>query len=566
EGDRIHVRIARGTDMAVRVIAHGEAPPVVELRSSDGRAVPATFVPPNEYVARFHSVRAPFSFHAEGGDDRDATPSVDVETVVPPGLGRITVTLTPPPYSGQPESVRDGGSFEALAGTHARLRVDTTVPVAHGLLRFRDADATVDLVADPTAPAAPGTSALAAEIEVTKSVRYSIEVEDSQGLRNSDSGTYSIVALVDRPPEVRLQAPGRGDVDVAPNGSIALQARVADDFAVADVHLRTRVGSGEPETTPLGAHADGAASKPASAPDERPPSFGKLAVVRHRLEIERTTAPDGGEGRRPLREGDVLELSVEALDARTPQPGSGESARVRAIVLGPAEIRSRLDARIARVKDTVEKLHALQVERRRRVNEILEALGSEGSPTSERLSIAGVVAGQNRVTTDARSLAREMFEVFESVASNRLDRIGAPVSAALDDLRATMRVADEDPYHPEVARALVLAMRDGKLGAPEALSVLGDMLFEAAAIALESSPKASKELDAAAIALERAPAVAALEKARARQEATIESLEKLLTMLSEWDTFQTVVTATHEIVDQQRALLRRTKDEARDRK
>ena len=75
------------------------------------------------------------------------------------------------------------------------------------------------------------------EIVIEKNARYSVELEDSEGLRNPDPGSYSIVALTDRAPEVKLQTPARTEVDLAPGGSLSIQARATDDFGVVAINL-----------------------------------------------------------------------------------------------------------------------------------------------------------------------------------------------------------------------------------------------------------------------------------------------------------------------------------------
>ena len=41
---------------------------------------------------------------------------------------------------------------------------------------------------------------------------------------------------------MKLQAPSRTEIDLAPNGSLAIQARATDDFGVTAIKLRVRTG------------------------------------------------------------------------------------------------------------------------------------------------------------------------------------------------------------------------------------------------------------------------------------------------------------------------------------
>ncbi len=567
--NEIHVRIARGTDLPVRVVAQVEVPALVELVSSDGRRTPAAFVPPNEFQARFHSVRGPFQFHAEGGDDREGRVRVSVETVTPPRIAKIQASVEAPAYSGHASFTKDGGSFEALTGSLARIRVESATPVLTAILRFRDGDDAVDFVPLTGAEAgdpAPGT-AWSAELTVDRTRRYSVELLDGEGLRNPDPGSYSILAFSDRPPEVRLQVPARTEVDVTANGRLAMQYRATDDFGVAGLQLRSRSIGQEAyggRDLPLGAPGAEAAADGSEAPPANPSP--RLVVGRTRVELAELRVPDTSEaGARAPREGDVFEIYVEARDARRPEPGTGDSPHVRAIVLAPSDVWKRMTERLSRSKETTQSLLAIQHERRRRVGELMDALGaSDGSAASERPSIGAVLVGQNRVTTDGRMLVRDFFEALESIAANRLDRTSDAAFDALERFRSEEPSAENDPYAPVVARALVSAIRSGSLGAPEQIDKFANLLAEAGAIAADASPSAVKALDEAAVATSGPEILAALARAADRQEAVIASLEKILGYLSEWETFQGVLTATKDLVEQQKALNARTKEHAKD--
>jgi hypothetical protein len=235
---------------------------------------------------------------------------------------------------------------------------------------------------------------------------------------------------------------------------------------------------------------------------------------------------------------------------------------LRGSILAPSDILKRITERFTRAKETVQSLLDIQNERRRRVAELLTAWKSEGSGAkgADRTAVSSILVGQNRVTTDSRVLVREFFEAVESAAGNRLDRTGEAVAKALDRLRAETPVANEDPYSPEVAQALVGQLRSGTLGSPEFLGKLCDMLHEAAKIATETSPGAAAALDQATLGVDTKATLEALERAQSQQDATVQSLENLLRMLAEWANFQDVITLTKEIVDQQKTLEAKTKE------
>ncbi|MFN0206092.1 MAG: hypothetical protein ACKVS6_07225 [Planctomycetota bacterium] len=573
EGDVIKVRIARGSDLAVRVTARGSAPDIVEMHTSEGQIVPLSRMPPNEYFGRFHGVKTPFSFYVMGGDDRDKRPLVTVETVTPPSLAKIQVSVNPPPYSAQVPFTREGGSFEALAGSRAMIRIETATPVERALLRFRGTDEEIAFQSSETSGDATATpsSRFYTELIVEKNARYSIELEDREGLRNPDPGSYSIIALADRAPEAKLQAPARTEVDVSVNGLFFIQARSSDDFGVTRVRLRVKFNnSGDFSEIDLPripiAHTPGIVKpesglEPLKALAET--ETARTVVSQTRLDFsklrtkptkdEKTEAAPPTEDR-PIQERDFVEFYVEALDGKAPKPGTGETYHVRAVVLSHADILKRITERFSRAKENVQTLLDIQNDRRRRVADLILAF--------DRPAVSSVLVGQNRISIDTKTLTREFFEGLESAAGNRLDRIGEAVFLSLERFRSEMAAGHDDPFAPEIAKAIISAIRSGSLGSPELLGELSEMLSEAVAVASDSSPNAAKALDAALLSTDVATSLAALEKARGYQDATIQSLERLLGMLSKWANFQDVITLTKEIVEQQKGLRARTKDTA----
>lgn len=575
DGDIIRARISKGSDLAVRVTARGEAPDLVELHTSENQIIPLSRIPPNEYLGRFHSVRGPFEFYAIGGDDRSERPRVIVETVIAPTLAKIHVSVKPPEYSTQPPFEREGGSFEALSGSLATIRIEAATPVKKALLRYRGSDEELKFVPTDTIGDGPAaaSSRFVTEVLVDKSCRYSVELEDAEGLRNPDPGSFSIVALADRPPEVKLQVPSRTEIDVTPDGVMALQAKGVDDFGVLAMTLKYRAnGKGvfsEITLPRIPIATTGSAPRTESSPvsvtlDDK--SGSRAVVSRIRIQLASIRVPRERDDKNPpteslpadntrsLNERDSLEFYVEAADGRSPKPGTGESFHVRAVVLPQSDILKRITERFSRAKETVQSLLDLQNERRRRVNELLDAF--------DRPSISSVLVGQNRISIDSRALAREFFEGVESACGNKLDPIADAAFAELERLRGEIPASLEDPYAPEIAQTFISSIRSGSLGSPQQLSELADMLGEAVSIASDQSPNAAKSLDAALLAVDGGASRLALEKARSYQDASIQSLERLLGMLSKWANFQDVVTGWKELLDQQKSLRSKTKERA----
>src|SRR5262249_35726347 len=94
---------------------------------------------------------------------------------------------------------------------------------------------------------------LAFSLSPEKTLRYRVELADSSKLENPDPGLFAITVVEDRPPEVEILAPGRGDFDTVPGGSISLRARARDDFGISRMAF---------SASPLAAAGSGEAPKP----------------------------------------------------------------------------------------------------------------------------------------------------------------------------------------------------------------------------------------------------------------------------------------------------------------
>ncbi len=578
----IVVRVARGADVPVLVRATGEVPDEVVLHFEGGhRSVLGSAGGPL-FRTLLRSVQEDVVFHATGGDDQDDAPRARLVVLQPPDVTRIAVSIQPPAYSGLPARVESDPDVEVLAGSDLVVHVLTTPADVRGQARLLPEDRVIDLAPAtfPRIGEQPEVAGLAFALRAERSVRYRFEIVDAQGLSNPDPGLFGITVVEDRAPEVEVLSPGRGDFDTVAGGLLPLRVRAQDDFALA------RIGY---EITPPGVEAGNGVLRElewraltpeerAAAEPERGPTARSAGIARARLAVRDLAAPPAPAGATtgdpaaapadapspvPSIEGLQFQLVVRATDAAEPKPHEGRSTPVRVRVVAPEEFLRRIQDRLARAQSQTAALLELQREKRRLALEMLAALTSDAPGTEETQSdLALMLTGGRRVQGDARSLARELSGSAEAVLYARIDE---RAGAALEVLDAALSQSTTRGFDPEPWRELARAARGGELAG----TGLTAKLIDIAALALEISEEHATN---AVAELGRAQDATALDKVREHlaaaeksQAAVVERLERLLERLAEWDNFQSVLGLTRDILNGQKSLSERTRQNAKEK-
>ena len=575
--EEIVVRVARGSDVPILVRAEGDVPEEVVLHFEGGhRSVLGSAGGP-VFRTLLRSVQEDVSFHATGGDDQDGAPRARLVVLQPPDVTRIAISIQPPAYSGLPARIEADPDVQVLAGSKLVVHIVTSPADVSGKARLLPEDRVIDLVpaAFPRTGEEAQVEGQAFEIVAERSVRYRFEIVDAQGLSNPDPGLFGITVVEDRAPEIEVLSPGRGDFDTVAGGLLPLRVRAQDDFALA------RIGY---EITPPGVEAGNGELRDlewrvltpderAAAEPERGPTARAVGIARARLAVRDLAAPPqpvdaalGGTETQDLAlaiEGQQFQLVVRALDAAEPRPHEGRSAPLRVRVVAPEEFLRRIQDRLARAQSQTTALLELQRTKRRVALEMLTALTSDAPGADETQSeLALMVTGERRVQGDARSLSRELSGAAEAVLYARIDE---RAGGALELLDAALSQSLTRGFDPEPWRELARATRGGELAG----SGLTAKLIDIAAIALEISEDLSPN---GVTAFTRAQDATALDEVREHlaaaeksQGAVIERLERLLERLAEWDNFQSVLGLTRDILNGQKSLSERTRQNAKEK-
>jgi hypothetical protein len=559
----VRLRLARGSDIPVLVTAEGVAPEEVRL-SFDGESdlvLPRSGA--HAYRTLLQNCQENLAFHVTGGDDEDGKPRVEVQVLQPPDIEGLAFEVTPPEYAGLAPALVFGQDIEVLKGSRLVVHLLTEPRGIGGRVRLLPEDTTVALEPSPfpRAPAAEGAAegeletGLAFACTVERTLGFRIELVDSNGLANPDPGLYRIRMLDDRTPELTVLAPTRGEIELVPDGALALRVRAEDDFGLSKLGWRVRTGEG----VGGGELVSEAELLPRREGVRRGKQARDAALGGTRLELSSLRV----NGAAPAVDA-RLELEFFALDQRTSGNGEGRSSPVRIRVVTPEELLRRLQDRLAQARLDALRLSEAQREKRARIEELLDALEGDGATDAgDDLALAATLAGERRVLNDAQALARALAAAAEDVLYARLDDKAGTLLEFLDMRQAALL---DERFAPAPWRELARECAAGRLTssgfAPtlvrlvELALVVSDDHAAAAVAALARAGESEANTT-------RAEALAAAGSAAQKVEA---ALETLLSELAEWDNFQNVLTLARDILNRQKALVERTQQFATESK
>lgn len=549
EADRILVRVARGSDVPVLVRAKGIVPDEVILSFDGGQERALAPTGRGLFRTLLPSLQEDLAFRVSGGDDVDGEPLIEIQVLQAPDISALAIAVEPPEYTGLETQLFYDQDVEVLAGSRVSVSMLPEPLDATGKVRLFPSDRELDLevrvfpAREERAEAAEG---LGFELIADEDLRYRFELVDADGLANPDPGLFAVHVTPDRAPTVEWISPGRGEVETVPGGSLPIRVRAQDDFGLDAIALTIGDLTENEKTIAL-------EGLPMEA-DKRTRD-ARFAALR----LENTNLSPSGE---EIVVGQTFQLHVSATDRRGAELGTGRSSPVRVRIVSADEYLRRVQDRLARVRAQSEAAAEMLREKRERTLELIASLESDQPGQAAGPSdYSAALAGGRRVQGDADALSRELSSVAEGLLYARLDERSGPLLELLD--RAEAARTDRS-FHAELWTDLAQRQRVEQVGG----NGLAGRLVEIVGLALEIS---NLELAAATDALRRAQEsqdlVAtheALLDAADRQLAALTLFDTLLEDLAEWDSFQSVLTLTRDLLNRQKILLKRTENFAKE--
>lgn len=549
--DRLALSIARGRDLAVVVRALGVVPEEVELAFEDGPGALLGRAGPDLFRTLLRSVQEDTTFTVRGGDDTDGTPRVEITVLQPPDVAGVAVRIEPPAYSGLPERTELDSDVQVLEGSKVTVHVLPDPRDAVGIARLLPEDVEVPLVFATYPIALDGAGSepgLRFDLVAEQSLRYRLELRDSTGLSNPDPGLFAIGVEKDRPPEVELIAPARGEVETVIGGSLLLKARVHDDFGVKELEWSSRF-AGDPDAKVL---AERLEPRPLTEEERSASRRDRAALFASRL----IAVPELFGESEPA-EGEVFEVLVQASDNREPEAQEGRSAPVRIRVISADELLRRVQDRLSRVRQKVDALATLLHEKQGDTRDLIASLESDEPDAADVTAIGAALSGARRVQGDAQAITRELASITEGLVLSGLDdRAGA----MLDALAARLLPIADRGFHAEPWLELTALTSEGRLGQADFADKLLEILGVSLAISEQDAAGAVEGLRGAQDERDITAAYDTLVHVSELQSGAAAKLEALLTLLSEWDNYQSVLSSARDLLNRQKNLLDRTRE------
>jgi len=486
-------------------------------------------------AARRDNVVRPFSYRITGGDDR-TMPWIAVRVVEPPAIESLLIRLIPPAYTGWPAE-RAEQNIRALIGTQMELVGKATKPLRSAELWFEGGRRFPARIESDGLRFSVGNNPAGERPVIERSGSYRLELTDREGLNGRGDEGGEVRAVADAPPTVTIERPA-GNLFVTPKAVVPLTVAAKDDLAIARIDLVFRrpdkqnpasaageedageeiilpllTGPEKPDPQPAGALSGGA-------------ELGDRQVVESRWNLASLE----------LAPGDQFPFHATASDYR-PQTGAGEPRRL--IVITPEQLQDRI------------------------------AVAEQAILTK----IAGILKSQR--------VNRAQLEAIEI----RLAEIGRLEQLDLDHLQAVelnqrrldrwLTSRSDSEGVPAHVLALLAELENNQLDSPDIERRMAGLLAEIDRLKRRHLTPLGRELTAAIKSAEVSPKeppepaepdtelARSLENAGRHQEQVIDSLQRLLGGLSQWDNYRRFHREIGQLLRDQRELQQRSTEVGR---
>jgi hypothetical protein len=238
--------VDENTDVVVRATMTGRARPAIVLHvrepgEPDWRE--ETMDPADgEFTARLSRLRATTEFFVTAGPERTPVRQVVVRHALK--IIGAWAEVTSPAYTGVAPATHASGSFSAIQGSKARLRIVLDRQPVSGTL----------VVKDPAKPKdqprriemAVQDREVYAELALAADVEYSVEARDAEGMPVV-ANRHRVRVTADQPPSVWFESPGES-MEVHTLAEILMRVRARDDFGLTKVGIVFQVNNEEERT------------------------------------------------------------------------------------------------------------------------------------------------------------------------------------------------------------------------------------------------------------------------------------------------------------------------------
>lgn len=470
QADRVLV-LARGQEATLAIeIGDGSrvVPTAVEMDLRQGRSqsnLALVRVNPLRFEGKLASASEAFEFRARGGDGE--TPWIRAILVDPPELAEMTLTVTPPTYTGLPAATLNPGQgpYQLLPGSSLQFAAKadkqlksaeliaegtplmTGTRLARGDREPSIADRTNSVVTH-TAKLERDHDRLTADLSPQMLVDgvYRIELRDVWGISNRPNTSFAIERRADREPSVTLELVGTSRL-VTPSAQIAFRCAAVDDFGLTKLAARLA-------WTPSGENASKQEKTfELSLSQKTEADFNPIQSLPV-SETQRESALDLV----PLRLDPPvsLDFQVEATDNdMIGSPKQGVSPTISLRVVTESEFRSDLLRRERELRAEFASIVKEQTELLTETRVVAAALAGSNEWTLDSRQQLATAQKQQRIIGERTTNIAERFERMAlEIINNRLETSGSPLANRLSQqIAAPLRTLAEVRV-PEAAESL----------------------------------------------------------------------------------------------------------------
>ena len=365
----------------------------------------------------------------ECGDD--ATTPQNIVVVPQLAIKSVQLTVTPPPYTGEPATTvpLDSGAATVTYGSTLSLLAtfNKNIDSAHS----------PEILPGQTQPKIPtvawrastGSSAQGTWL-ARDSVAFGLRAHDADGFANVDASEYQVIVRPDQPPDVQITRPEHNE-ECTPQAVVPLRAIAEDDFGISSLRLVVmRIGD-HPETLAAvdlirgGVLANGAVWTPIE-------TMGEL----RRWQLDYPW--DLSKIQPALRNGDLIEYHLEVTDnfsfeGQTHPPVSSSSFRIS--IVSQEQFTSLMGDLLAQVRQ-----------------QVVDIRNGQRAMKDETADLQHQTAKQAQFSVADRAQGVALVAAQTTAASQTKQ-----ASGQLDDLVARM---DENKSTAQDLRTVAAAVRD----------------------------------------------------------------------------------------------------------
>ncbi len=427
------LRGAIGDDLEVRAyVPEGyEVPRLVNIHFEfqRGRAghEPMVRVGDRSFRYTFTQAKENFEFHLRGGDDQ--TEVVRAELVERPAVAALTMTITPPPYTGQPqfETKSEVRSADLLPGSVLAIAFKPNKPILSAALL---SDAGLEF------PATQAKGTWHVQCEPERSDSYHFKLTDVLGLENKRPIRLSIRMIKDVAPHVRMRVPGLGTM-VTAGALLPMEIGVADDYGIKEISLAHQIQREGEQTNAI--------ELPGLIPGTR------LYERQHEFSVSSCS----------VIVGDRLTIFVESSDLDDVNgPNIGASAAISLRVVSAEELLSQLARQEREFRRQFMRLVDDQEEIRR---VLLSSVSQWNGKPDDGEAIAGFASAERRqrlVGSQVNALRQQFEQVLMQLRINGLETPDVRSRLTKGVITPLTQLSKRDL--PEATDAIHSLMREGE--------------------------------------------------------------------------------------------------------